>query len=106
MLKVSFRHYLFTMVFSKEDKIIIENNYEEKGRSVYKIWKDHSLTNWAYTSVKRLLKHFLKMVARLIEKKVLINLGQSVVVCFAALTENLQKKFQGKKTLIPLHTHF
>ena len=58
MLKVSFRHYLFTMVFPKEDKIIIENNYEEKGWSVYKIWKDHSLKNWAYTSIKRLLKHF------------------------------------------------
>ena len=26
-----FCHYLFTMVFSKEDKIIIQNDYEEKG---------------------------------------------------------------------------
>ena len=34
-------------------------------------------------------------MAPLIEKKVLVNLGQSIVVCFAALTENL--KFQGKK---------
>ena len=58
MLTVSFHHYLFTMVFSKEDKIIIQNDYEEKGWSAYKIWKDHSLKNWTYTSVKRLLKRF------------------------------------------------
>ena len=58
MLIVSFRHYLFTIVFSKEDKIIIKNDYEEKGWSAYKIWKDHSLKNWTYTSVKRLLKRF------------------------------------------------
>ena len=58
MLIVSFRHYLFTIVFSKEDKIIIKNDYEETGWSPYKIWKDHSLKNWTYTSVKRLLKRF------------------------------------------------
>ena len=46
------------MVFSKEDKIIIQNDYEEKGWSAYKIWKDHSSKNWTYTSVKRLLKRF------------------------------------------------
>ena len=53
---MSFRHYLFTIVFSKEDKIIIKNDYEEKGWSAYKIWKDHSLKNWTYTSVKEVLK--------------------------------------------------
>ena len=46
------------MVFSKEDKIIIQNDYEEKGWSAYKIWKDHSSKNWTYSSVKRLLKRF------------------------------------------------
>ena len=46
------------MVFSKEDKIIIQNDYEEKGWCPYKIWKDHSSKNWTYTSVKRLLKRF------------------------------------------------
>ena len=46
------------MVFSKEDKIIIQNDYEEKRWSAYKILKDHSLKNWAYTSVKRLLERF------------------------------------------------
>ena len=56
MLIVSFRHYLFTIVFSKEDKIIIKNDYEETGWSAYKIWKDHSLKNWTYTSVKEVLK--------------------------------------------------
>ena len=30
LLIVSFRHYLFTMVFSKEDKIMIKNDYEKK----------------------------------------------------------------------------
>ena len=58
MLTVSFRHYLFTIVFSKEDKIIIQNDYEEKGWSAYKTWKNQSLKNWTYTSVKRLLKRF------------------------------------------------
>ena len=46
------------MVFSKEDKIIIENDYEEKWWSTYKIWKDHPSKNWTYTFVKRLLKSF------------------------------------------------
>ena len=55
---MSFRHCLFTIVFSKEDKIIIKNDYEETGWSAYKIWKDHSLKNWTYTSVKRVLKRF------------------------------------------------
>ena len=55
---MSFRHYLFTMVFSKENKIIIQNDYEEKGWSAYKTWKDLSSKNWTYTSVKRLLKGF------------------------------------------------
>ena len=55
---MSFRHYQFTIVFSKEDKIIIQNDYEEKGWSAYKTWKNQSLKNWTYTSVKRLLKRF------------------------------------------------
>ena len=46
------------MVFSKKDKIIIQNNYEEKGWYAYKFWKDHSSKSWTYTSVKRLLKCF------------------------------------------------
>ena len=58
MLAVSFPHYLFTMVFSKEDKIIIQNDYEEKGWSAYKTWKNQSSKNWTDTSVKRLLKRF------------------------------------------------
>ena len=46
------------MAFSKEDKIIIQNDYEEKEQSAYKIWKDYSSKNWTYTSARRLLKHF------------------------------------------------
>ena len=46
------------MVFSKEDKIIIQNDSKEKGWSAYKIWKKHSSKNCAYTSTKRLLKCF------------------------------------------------
>ena len=44
--------------FSKDDKIIIRSDYEEKRWSAYKIWKDHSSKNWTYTSVKKLLKCF------------------------------------------------
>ena len=58
MFTASFRHYLFTTVFSKADKVIIQNNYEGKGWFAYKIWKDHSLKKWTYTSIKRLLKRF------------------------------------------------
>ena len=58
MLTLSFRHYLFTMVFSKEYKIIIQKDYEEKRWSAYKTWKELSSKNWTYTSVKRLLKCF------------------------------------------------
>ena len=39
MLTLSFRHYLFTMVFSKENKIIIQNDYEEKGGLRIKLGK-------------------------------------------------------------------
>ena len=39
LLTVFFRHYLFTMMFSKEHKIIIQNDYEEKRWSAYKIWE-------------------------------------------------------------------
>ena len=55
---MSFRLYLFKMLFSKEDKTIIKNDYEEKGWSAYKIWKDCSLKIWTYTFVKRVLKRF------------------------------------------------
>ena len=44
------------MVFSNEDKIIIENDYKEKSWSAYKIWKNHPSKKWDYSSVKRLLK--------------------------------------------------
>ena len=54
LCSVSFRHYLFIMVFSKEGKIIIQNDYEEKEWPAYKIQKDHSLKNWTYASVERL----------------------------------------------------
>ena len=37
--------------------IIIQNDYEERGWSAYKIWKNHSAKKRTYTSVKRLLKH-------------------------------------------------
>ena len=46
------------MLFSKEDKTIIKNDYEENGWSAYKIWKEHSSKNWTYIFVKRLLKCF------------------------------------------------
>ena len=45
-------------LFSKEDKIIMQKDYEKKRWSAYKVWKDHSSKNWTYTSVKRLLKRF------------------------------------------------
>ena len=63
------------MVFSKEDKIIIQNDYEEKGWSAQKNWKHHSSKNWTYPSVKRLLKCF-KDSGTMNKKKVLVDLGQ------------------------------
>lgn len=46
------------MVFSYEDKVIINNDFEEKGWSAYNIWKQHPMKGWDYSSVKRLLKRF------------------------------------------------
>ena len=46
------------MVFSNEDKIIIQNDYEEKSLSAYKVWKNHPSKKWDYYSVKSLLKKF------------------------------------------------
>ena len=34
---------------------MIQNNYEEKGWSTYKIWKNHLSKKWGYSSVKHLL---------------------------------------------------
>ena len=57
--KCLFAHSVFSSVsVHKKDKIIIQNDYEEKGWSAYKILKDHSSKNWTYTSGKRLLKRF------------------------------------------------
>ena len=42
--------------FSNENKIIIQNDYKEKGWSAYKIWKNHSFRKCEYSSAKRLLK--------------------------------------------------
>ena len=46
------------MVFSYEDKVIIQNDFEEFGWSAYQIWKIHSSKGWTYTSVKRLLQRY------------------------------------------------
>ena len=43
-------------LFSNENKIIIQNDYKEKGWSAYKIWKNHPSRKLDYSSVKRLLK--------------------------------------------------
>ena len=55
------------MVFSNEDKIVIQNDYEEKSWSVYKIWKNHPFKKWDYSSVKHLLKNSEKLVQRMEE---------------------------------------
>ena len=46
------------MFFSNEDKIIIQNDYEEKSCSAYKIWKNHPSRKWDYSSVKCLFQNF------------------------------------------------
>ena len=44
------------MVFSNEDKIIIQIDSEEKNSSAYKVWKNHPY-KWDYSS-ESLLKEF------------------------------------------------
>ena len=46
------------MVFSSEDKAVIINDYEEKGWTAYKIWKEHKSKRWVLSSVQRLVKKF------------------------------------------------
>ena len=47
------------MVFSYEDKIIIQNYLDEFGMSAYEIWQLHEETKgWKYCSVKRLVKRY------------------------------------------------
>ena len=43
------------MVLSFEDKIIIQNDLEEKEWTAYKIWKEHPTKNWSISSVQRLV---------------------------------------------------
>jgi transposase len=40
------------MVFSEEDKAIIKNDFEEKGWTPYRIWKEHPNKEWDQRSVK------------------------------------------------------
>ena len=46
------------MVFSSEGKAIIKNNYEEKGWTAYRIYKEQKSKKWVLSSVQRLLKRF------------------------------------------------
>ena len=46
------------MVFSSEDKAIIKNDYEEKGWTVFRIFKEHESKKWVLSSVQHLLKRF------------------------------------------------
>ena len=47
------------MVFSDDDKAII-THYYQKGYTPYKIWKDNPEKGWDKTSVKRLVKRYVK----------------------------------------------
>ena len=38
-------------MFSVKDLAVIENDYQEKGWSAYRIWKEHRTKNWNYRSV-------------------------------------------------------
>ena len=40
------------MFFSEEDKAVIKNDYEEKGWSAYRIWKEHPSKGWVESSVR------------------------------------------------------
>ena len=44
------------MVLSSEDKVVIKNDFEEKGWTAYKIWKQHPTKKWALSSIQRLVK--------------------------------------------------
>ena len=46
------------MVFSSEDKAIIKNDYEEKGWTAFRIFKEHESKKWVLSSVQHLLKRF------------------------------------------------
>ena len=50
--------FVADMVFSAEDKAVIENDYVEKGWTAYKIWKEHPTKNWTRSSVQRLIKKY------------------------------------------------
>ena len=52
------------MVFSNDNKIIIQNDYEEKSWSAYKTWKYHPTKKWDDSSVKGLLKNKYSMGRR------------------------------------------
>jgi len=46
------------MVFSSDDKAVIKNDFEEKGWTAYRIWKEHPSKGWVLSSVQRLVKRF------------------------------------------------
>ena len=46
------------MVFSSDDKAVIKNDFEEKGWTAYRIWKEHPTRGWILRSVQRLVNRF------------------------------------------------
>ena len=45
------------MVSTKEDKIVIQNDFEEKGWNAYTIWNEHPTKKWDRVSVWRVVKN-------------------------------------------------
>ena len=46
------------MVFSNEEKVVIKNDFLERGWYAYKICKEHPTKSWNRVSIYRLLKRF------------------------------------------------
>ena len=45
------------LVITKEDKIVIQNDFEEKGWNAYAIWNEHPTKKWDRVSVWRVVKN-------------------------------------------------
>ena len=89
------------MVLSYKDKIIIENDFLEKGWSAYKICQQHEEKQWVLSSVKRLIRK-IKNQGSIERKK---GSGRPITACTPENEEFVDEEICSQENLPGTHTH-
>ena len=92
---------ILTMTLSEKDKIIIENDFREKGWSAYKICKEHEEKKWVLSSVKRLVKK-IRVTGSIERKK---GSGRPVTACTEENEQFVDEEICSQENRPGTHTH-